>query len=105
MVHENLVQMSEQLKKGICPVCERQCGLKLPRHAVINHLRRSGGVDHVVFRAKYYKTLLPWGHRRRHPAEESSKPNEILAEIEKTFGKEMVPRLVEAAIDQLVSMV
>jgi hypothetical protein len=102
MENEDLVQMSEQLKQGTCPVCKRKCGLKLPRHAVINHLRRAGSVDHVVFRAKYYKTLLPWGHRRRHPAEESSKPNEILAEIEKVFGKDMVPRLVEAAIDQLI---
>jgi hypothetical protein len=102
MTDANLETMSEQLKKGICPVCERQCGHKLPRHAVINHLRRAGSVDHVVFRAKYYKTLLPWGNRRHKLAEESSKPNEILAEIEKVFGKEMVPRLVEAAIDQLI---
>jgi hypothetical protein len=94
--------MSEQLSKGICPVCERQCGHKLKRHAVINHLRRAGSVDHVVFRAKHHKTLLPWGKRKRHLIEEDSKPMEILGEIEKAFGKGMVPRIVEAAIDQLI---
>lgn len=79
---------------GSCPVCNKQCGKKDPRHAVLNHLRKSKEVAHVVWKGKYYAKLFPHGKFCNHPADEDVMLEELVKQLERAYGPHIIQTLV-----------
>jgi hypothetical protein len=85
---------------GQCPVCQRNCGHKQPRHALIKHIKRSCEPQHVIWREQYWKMCFPHGKYRCSPLDSADMPRKIVCAVEKAYGNDMIPRLK----DHLISL-
>ena len=73
-----------------CPICQRHCGNKNPRHAMMSHIRRSAHPAHVVWRAKNWQLYFPHGKFRTTP-----RTQELLKAIEQEYGPQILQSLVD----------
>ena len=74
------------IRANQCPVCQKKCGNKSPRHAMMSHIRRSADSAHVVWKAKNWHIHFAHGNFRP----KSPSTCDLLKIIEQEYGTKMI---------------